>query len=42
MCLPDKIAMCIKKAESREVAWRVLDAFYNNPMAFIKDLVQEI
>jgi hypothetical protein len=42
MCLPDKIAVRIKKAESMEVAWRLLDALYNDPMAFIKDLMQEI
>jgi hypothetical protein len=42
MCLPDRIALRIKKAESMEVAWRLLDAFYDEPMAFIKDLMQEI
>ena len=41
-CLPDKIASCIKKAEDMPAAWWTLDAIYHNPLAFIKDLMQEI
>jgi hypothetical protein len=41
-CLPDKIAIRIKKAEDMLTAWRILDAIYDNPLAFIKDLMQEI
>jgi hypothetical protein len=41
-CLPDKIAIHIKKAEDMLKAWRILDAIYDNPLAFIKDLMQEI
>ncbi len=41
-CLPDKIASSIKKAEDMPAAWWTLDAIYHNPLAFIKDLMQEI
>jgi hypothetical protein len=41
-CLPDKIAVRIKKAEDMLTAWWILDAIYDNPLAFIKDLMQEI
>jgi hypothetical protein len=41
-CLPDKIAIRVKKAEDMLTAWRILDAIYDNPLAFIKDLMQEI
>jgi hypothetical protein len=41
-CLPEKIAIRIKKAEDMLTAWWILDAIYNNPLAFIKDLMQEI
>ncbi len=42
MCLLDKIALRIKRVESMEAAWVRLNVFYNDPMAFIKDLMQEI
>jgi hypothetical protein len=41
-CLPDKIVIRIKKAEDMLTAWRILDAIYDNLLAFIKDLMQEI
>jgi hypothetical protein len=41
-CLPDKIAVRVKKAEDMLTAWRIMDAVYDNPLAFIKDLMQEI
>ena len=41
-CLPDKIASSIKKAEDMPAAWWILDAIYDNPLAFVKDLMQEI
>jgi hypothetical protein len=41
-CLPDKIAVRVKKAEDMLTAWRIMDAIYNNPLAFIKDLMQQI
>jgi hypothetical protein len=40
-CLPDKIAVRVKKAEDMLTAWRIMDAVYDNPLAFIKDLMQE-
>jgi hypothetical protein len=36
--LPDKIAVRVRKAEDMLTAWRVMDAIYDNPLAFIKDL----
>jgi hypothetical protein len=41
-CLPDKIAIRIKKAEDMLTARWILDAVYDNPLAFIRDLMQEI
>jgi hypothetical protein len=41
-CLPDKIPVRVKKAEDMLTTWKVKDAIYNNPLAFIKDLMQEI
>jgi hypothetical protein len=41
-CLPDKIALRVKKAEDMLTTWRIMDAVYDNPLAFIKDLMQEI
>jgi hypothetical protein len=38
MCLPDKIAMHNKKVETMTPAWLMLDAFYDVPLAFVKDL----
>jgi hypothetical protein len=41
-CMPDKIAVRVKKAEDMPTAWRIMDAVYDNSLAFIKDLMQEI
>jgi hypothetical protein len=37
-CLPDKIALCVRKAEDMHTTWRIMDAVYDNPLAFIKNL----
>jgi hypothetical protein len=42
MCLPEKIAAWIKSAETMEVAWVRLDAWFKDEGAFIKDLMQDI
>jgi hypothetical protein len=42
MCLPEKIAVRIRKVESMETAWRRLDALFKDETAFIKNLMQEI
>jgi hypothetical protein len=42
MRLLDKIALRIKRVESMEMVWMRLDTLYNDPTAFIKDLMQEI
>jgi hypothetical protein len=41
-CLPDKIALRVRKAEDMLTTWRIMDAVYYNPLAIIKDLMQEI
>jgi hypothetical protein len=41
-CLPDKIEVRVKKAEDMLTAWRIMDAIYDNLLAFIKDLMQQI
>ncbi len=42
MCLPEKIAVRIKSAETMEIAWVRLDAWFKDEGAFIKDLMQDI
>jgi hypothetical protein len=42
MCLPEKIAARIKSAETMEIAWVRLDAWFKDKGAFIKDLMQDI
>jgi hypothetical protein len=42
MCLPEKIAARIKSAETMEIAWVRLDAWFKDEGAFIKDLMQDI
>jgi hypothetical protein len=42
MCLPEKIAMRIKSAETMENAWIRLDAWFGDKSLFIKDLMQDI
>jgi hypothetical protein len=42
MCLPEKIAVRIRKVKTMETAWRRLDALFKNETALIKDLMQEI
>ncbi len=42
MCLPEKIAVRIRKVETMEVAWRRLEALFKDESAFIKNLMQEI
>jgi hypothetical protein len=39
MRLLDKIALRIKRVESMEMVWMRLDTLYNDPTAFIKDLM---
>jgi hypothetical protein len=41
-CLPDKIALHVRKAEDMLMTWRIMDAVYDNLLAFIKDLMEEI
>jgi hypothetical protein len=42
MCLLEKIAAWIKSAETMEIAWVRLDAWFKDEDAFIKDLMQDI
>jgi hypothetical protein len=42
MCLPEKIKVRIKSAETMENAWIRLDAWFGDKSLFIKDLMQEI
>jgi hypothetical protein len=42
MCLPEKIGVRIRKAESMEMAWKRLNALFKDETAFITDLMQEI
>ncbi len=42
MCLPEKVAQGIKKVETMPAAWALLDKFYDNFMAFILDLMQDV
>jgi hypothetical protein len=37
MCLPEKIALRIRRVETMETAWRRLDALFKDETAFIKD-----
>jgi hypothetical protein len=42
MCLPERVAARIRRAESMPVAWAILDTFYNDPVQFARDLMQDI
>jgi hypothetical protein len=42
MCLPEKIAQWIKQVETVPAAWALLDAVFNNSLAFVQDLMQDI
>jgi hypothetical protein len=42
MCLPEKIAARLKSAETMEIAWMRLDAWFKDEGAFIKDLMPDI
>ena len=42
MFLPEKIAARIKSAETMDIAWVRLDAWFKDVGAFIKDLMQDI
>ena len=42
ICLPEKVALQIRKVESMETTCMRLDVMYNNHTAFIKGLMQEI
>jgi hypothetical protein len=42
MCLPEKIAVRIKSAETMENAWIQLEAWFGDKSLFIKDLMQDI
>jgi hypothetical protein len=42
MCLPEKIALRIRKVETMEIAWRRLGTLFKDKKAFIKDLMQDI
>jgi hypothetical protein len=42
MCLPEKIALRIKSAETMENAWIRLEAWFGDKSLFIKDLMQDI
>jgi hypothetical protein len=42
MCLPEKIAVKLKKAETMETAWVRLDAWFGDQGLFIKNLMQDI
>jgi hypothetical protein len=39
---PTRTGATLEKAEDMLTAWRILDAIYDNSLAFIKDLMQEI
>jgi hypothetical protein len=42
MCLPEMIALQIRKVETMETALRRLDALFKDETAFIRDLMQEV
>ncbi len=42
MCLPEKLSIRIKSANTMENAWTRLDAWFGDKNLFIKDLMQDI
>ncbi len=42
MCLPEKLSVKIKSANTMENAWIRLDAWVGDKNLFIKDLMQDI
>jgi len=42
MCLPEKLSLKIKSANTMENAWTRLDAWFGDKNLFIKDLMQDI
>ncbi len=42
MCLPEKLSVKIKSANTMENAWIRLDAWFGDKNLFIKDLMQDI
>jgi hypothetical protein len=42
MCLPDKLSIKIKSANTMENAWIRLNAWFGDKNLFIKDLMQDI
>jgi hypothetical protein len=42
MCLPEKLSIKIKLADTMENAWIRLDAWFGEKGLFIKDLMQDI
>ena len=41
-CLPEKVAERIKKVEGMPAAWRMLDTYYDDPVQFARDLLQDV
>ena len=41
-CLPEKVAERVKKVEDMAAAWRMLDTFYDDPVQFARDLLQDV
>jgi hypothetical protein len=42
MCLPERVAARIRRAESMHAAWAILDTFYADLVQFARDLMQDI
>jgi hypothetical protein len=42
MCLPERVAARVQRAESMPAAWAILDTLYNDPVQFARDLMQDI
>jgi hypothetical protein len=42
MCLPEKLSVKIKSADTMENAWIRLDAWFGDKHLFVKDLLQDI
>jgi hypothetical protein len=42
MCLPERVAARVRRAESMPAAWAILDTFYDHPVQFARDLMQDI
>ena len=41
-CLPEKVAERVKKVEDMAAAWRMLDTYYDDPVQFARDLLQDV